>query len=200
VNRIAFGPDGKVWTSGREIGWLGPDEQWRSVGDAVSSSIEARSYDTTIAIGADSVAWIGTSSRLGRLRPDGQWQVLTASDGLPEGIEGGHFASAPDGTVWLAVEDRLFVLGREGRWQEQSVPYPGGWINGFHFDQDGAIWVFSSSEALRYDGEQCREFTLPARYFGQLMGINAIATEADGTVWFGTSKGAWRYRGKGLER
>ena len=200
VNRIAFGPDGKVWTSGREIGWLGPDEQWRSVGDAVSSSIVARSYDTTIAIGADSVAWIGTSSRLGRLRPDGQWQVLTASDGLPEGIEGGHFASAPDGTVWLAVEDRLFVLGREGRWQEQSVPYPGVWIEGFHFDQDGAIWVFSSSEALRYDGEQWREFRLPARYFGQLRGINAIATEADGTVWFGTSKGAWRYRGKGLER
>ncbi|HVI56442.1 MAG TPA: ATP-binding protein [Luteibacter sp.] len=176
--------DDRVWIGGPDIGLARYDPatggfvQWR---DGLSDD-DVRAVTQS----KDGAIWVGTSSGLDRMRPDGSgFEHLSGRPGgLSSSIIRALYA-ADDGRVWAAGEQGVEVIDGDGR--VTPVPFVGGvlpkviGIDGsggeLHFATDAGLY------SLADDGSIRRDTRVAAQH------VRGSLVDSHGIVWIATLDG-----------
>ena len=190
VRTLALTPDGQTaigCTVGGELFRIGQDGTLTVVGN-VPALFGATAK--ALAIGEDGTIWVATGVGLGRIDPEGQPQLLTVDDGLPNN-DVLALAWGPENELWIGTRSGLARLRADGRWTRFTTQSTEGGLRSMTVrdltvGSDGVLWMATSA------GLSSREPEEADWAYHDLAGPQAIAVDDAGNVWVGTNAGLIR--------
>jgi signal transduction histidine kinase/ligand-binding sensor domain-containing protein len=192
VNAIIQAPDGYLW-----IGTFGGLARFDGTRFRLMERTDSagRHVDRvlSLAMGMDSALWIGTESGLLRFK-DGDYQVYTSADGLPEEeIRDLHIDGS--GKVWIGMGAGGLAWSADGtlRNVREAAGAPVGDVISIVGDADGTVWVNTGDGVLAIpNGDAAAAYwhDSPAEGSAELLLHDRV-----GDYWFSLPRGTARVSG-----
>jgi len=204
---VTFGPDGRLWTHGRDFFWQQGGVAALDFGTSLwktysSAETPLDQWCNDMAFAADGSAWIACDNVVARLHPDGQTFTAhtPASTGVLVSGAYGSVSIAPDDHVWAANYGSVDLGGglfefNGTQWTKHEEPWMVTWtgvgfappLNVFARSNGDVLATFLSSPGCmgRYRNGQWTQVTT-----GPL--IIDMEETADGTLYGVGANGAYR--------
>ena len=149
-----------------------------------------------LAVGPDGVLWVATGVGLGRISPEGEAQLLTVDDGLPNN-DVLALALGPEDELWIGTRNGLARLRTDGRWTRFTTQSTEGGLRSMTVRDltvgpGGMLWIATGG------GISSREPEEADWAYYDLAGARAVAMDAQGNAWIGTNAGLVRVAGTAM--
>jgi len=133
---------------------------------------------------------------LGRISPEGEAQLLTADDGLPNN-DVLALALGPEDELWIGTRNGLARLRTDGRWTRFTTQSTEGGLRSMTVRDltvgpGGMLWIATGG------GISSREPEEADWAYYDLAGARAVAMDAQGNAWIGTNAGLVRVAGTAM--
>lgn len=185
VKALAFDPIGVAWIYADEgYLYMRDGSAWRQMG-RIEGSVEP--YD--MAIDQDGIVWLATPSGLGRWAPDGQWNLFSDKESLPD-PDVRAVALGAEGELWIATARGLARRLPSGRTTRLTTDSTKGGLRSAEIwnvevDAAGTLWVMTSS------GISTRTRNADWAFY-DLAGARRVCWESSGALWVGALGGLYR--------
>ena len=196
---MAFGPDGKRYFATTGSGVVVQDNAtWTSYTSA-NTGISSLNNVFSVALTTDGVLWaVGGANPNAAIRlakfDAGTWTGFTSvSIGITPGVPLRKVTAGSAGRLYLTTFSTVSIL-QQGGWMHYYTQDIGCSLDGAIAPvEDGAgnIWVFTSCQLARFDGQTWQQFSpgLPGPPNGTL--FDGIAEGSDGSIWMGAYGGGY---------
>lgn len=194
VHSIIPAIDGTIWV-GTKLGFSKVRD-----GGIVTVTNPNLTDATSLRIGPNRTAWIGTSASSLWSYDGSDFRQYTAQDGFPETATINSVLVSPkDSSVWVSMQlvglvhlqptnsPRTLVLSKESH----GIPEN---INCLAMGEDGTLWMGSDEGVASYDGTNVVRYTQGDGLISDASAsVNDIIPVGDGTLWIATSDGLSRF-------
>lgn len=196
---VAFSPDGKRYFATTGSGVVVQDgTNWTSYTTA-NTGISLFNNVFSVAFTTEGVLWavggttLGAAIRLAKFEA-GTWTGFTPVNiGITPAVPLRKLTAGSAGQLYLTTSSTVSIL-HQGTWTHYRAQEIGCAPNGTIAPvEDGAghIWVFTSCQLARFDGQTWQQFSvgLPGSPDGTF--FDGIAEGSDGSIWMGTYEGGY---------
>jgi len=155
-----------------------------------------------VSLAPDRSLILRTRKRMLRL-DRGQFTELIPPSPLPDGMDT-CVLQARDGGFWLGSDNHLYRF-QNGKWE--TVIQSCGWVGVIKEDQQGSIWIASSSGFYRYRDNFITKYKLKNNWSTEKVSIQhktvntpsmkevtALLEDHAGRLWVGTTNGLWKHQ------
>jgi ligand-binding sensor domain-containing protein len=141
--------------------------------------------------------WLATTLGLGRLRPEGVWELETSEGGLLSDDVRSVTVDG-EGVVWMATAKGLARRRPDGRWTRFTTESTEGGLRSMEMwdvtvDERGDLWMATSAGLSRREPEAA-----DWSYFDVAELHQVVPDPARGVVWAATRNGLYRVKTSGM--